>query len=224
MNINLAVDDRPVSEALILAWADGQERESVMALARQERRQTMNLRTMPGAELVVLRRLNGKFAGWAGVDVGSDRAHPEVFSQFVYPQFRGMGLGALLEHFWWAYLDSKGCSVGFMRMELDSNETLVERRLSSGYCREISPEELGPRFVGACHRCELFGVACRRQIFLAVDVRNALAACRRSRGTFDIGSLPMRITIERKERVPVFIAGEAFARRNSQFLQASSPA
>jgi hypothetical protein len=64
----------------------------------------------------------------------------------VYPQFRGLGLGGLLEHFWWAYLDSQGYSTGFMRMELDRNQTLVEQRLNSGYCRRETPEELGEQF------------------------------------------------------------------------------
>src|SRR5207245_2419777 len=84
----------------------------------------------------------------------ADPDHPELFSQFVYPQFRGFGLGGLLEHFWWAYLDSHGYSTGFMRMELDSNQTLVERRLHSGYCRRATPEELGQQFVTACRNCE----------------------------------------------------------------------
>jgi hypothetical protein len=59
-------------EVLILGWADAQERQRVIALAFREGRQTMKLRTMPNAELVVLRRSNGEFAGWTGVDVKTD--------------------------------------------------------------------------------------------------------------------------------------------------------
>lgn len=221
MNIKPAVDPRIYSETLILAWADRPARERVIALALQERRQTMNLRTKPGAELVVVRRLNGEFAGWAGVDVDTDPAYPEVFSQFVYPRFRGMGLGALLEHLWWAYLDSRACAVGYMRMELDSNETLVKRRLSSGYCRQVAVEGLAPRFVRSCHGCELFGAPCRRQIYLAVDVRKALAACVEARGDLDIDSLPMSVNVERRDAF--FVASEARTRLDSQLLQTPSP-
>lgn len=185
-------------EVLIFGWADSTERKRVIALAIQEGRQTMNLRTREGAELVVLRRSDGELIGWTGVDIKSDPARPELFSQFVYPRYRGVGLGALLEHFWWAYLDSHGYSTGFMRMELDSNGTLVERRLHSGYCRHATPEELGERFVTACHNCELFGTVCHRQIFLAVDVQKALAARRRSGGPLDINSLPLRVAAEPK--------------------------
>jgi hypothetical protein len=207
---------------LILAWADTQERQKVISLAFQEGRQTMNLRTMPNAELVVLRRSNGEFAGWAGVDVKTDPALPELFSQFVYPQFRGFGLGGLLEHFWWTYLDSQRCPTGFMRMELDSNQTLVERRLGSGYCRQVAPEQLGPRFVAACRRCELFGAACGRQVFLAVDVRKALAASARARGQLDIDSLPMRIVIEQKENIPVLSPSRHLPDEIRGFFQATS--
>jgi GNAT superfamily N-acetyltransferase len=183
-------------ESLTLAWADGDERRRVVALSVQERRQTMNLRTMPGAELVVLRRMNGEFAGWAGVDIKSDADHPELFSQFVFPLYRGVGLGALLEHFWWAYLDSHGCSTGFMRMELEKNRSLVLHRLRSGYCRQVPPENHW-QFVAACRQCELFGSACVQQVYLAVDVREALAASVRSRGNLDIDSLPMQIDIKK---------------------------
>lgn len=186
---------------LTLAWADARERECVVGLAASEGRQTMNLRTMPGAELVVLRRPGGGFAGWAGMDVGSDPEHPELFSQFVYPEFRGLGLGALLEHVWWAYLASRGCSTGYMRMELDSNRTLFEHRLGSGHYREVSRRELGLRFVRACRNCELFGTACHRQAYLAVDVEQALAASTRARGRLDIGSLPMCLAVSPGHRI-----------------------
>ena len=185
-----------VKETLTLAWADSEERKRIIDLSIQERRQTMNLRTRKGAEVVVLRRSDGRLIGWTGVDIKTDPARPELFSQFVYPQFRGIGLGGLLEHFWWAYLDGQGYSTGFMRMELDSNQTLVERRLHSGYCRLATPEELGQQFVTACRNCELFGTVCHLQIFLAVDVQRALAARRRSSGPLDINSLPLRIAVE----------------------------
>jgi len=182
-------------DTLTLAWADSEERKRIIDLSIRAGRQTMNLRTRKGAEVVVLRRSDGQLIGWTGVDIKTDPLHPELFSQFVYPQFRGVGLGRLLEHFWWAYLDGQGYSTGFMRMELDCNQALVERRLRSGYCRLATAEELGQQFVTACHDCELFGKACRQRIFLAVDVHRALAARRRSSGPLDINSLPLRVAM-----------------------------
>jgi GNAT superfamily N-acetyltransferase len=184
---------RPGEEALTLAWAYGRERLQVISLAASEGRQTMNLRTMPGAKLVVLRRPQGGFAGWAGMDADSDPKRPELFSQYVYPEYRGRGLGALLDHVWWAYLDGRGCATAYMRMELDSKGDLFQRRRASGYCRQISPEELGRKFVQACRHCELFGDPCRRQAFLAVDVQRALAASTRARGPLDIEALPIQV-------------------------------
>ena len=182
-----------LGESLTLAWADRDERRQVLALASQAGRQTMNLRTMPGAELFVLRRSTSGFAGWAGVDVTFDPRHPEVFSQFVYPQFRSAGIGSLLEHVWWSYLDSKSCATAFRRKELETNATLFKHRLASGYCRQVSTQELGTRFAWACRSCELFGHSCRRQVFLAVSVRKAPAASIATRGPLDLGAPPMRL-------------------------------
>lgn len=180
-------------EALTLAWADGVEKQQVISLAAIQARQTMNLRTMPGARLVVLRRPHGGFAGWAGVDADSDPECPELFSQFVNSRYRGCGLGGLLEHVCWAYLDRRGCAAAYLRMERDSNNELIERRCASGYYREVSPHDLGRKFVRACRSCELFGNRCRRQVFLAVDVKMALAASIRARGALDIDALPIQI-------------------------------
>lgn len=185
----------PASAILTLAWADARERQRVIQLASSEGRQTMNLRTMPGARLVVLRRPQGGFAGWAGMDADSDPARPEVFSQFVYPAYRGIGLGALLEHVWWAYLASRGCTTGYMRMELGSNRELFLYRLRSGYCRRVGRGELGSRFLSACRRCELFGDPCSRQVYLAVDVEAALAGTAPASGPLDIGALPVPVEL-----------------------------
>ena len=161
---------RPGEEPLTLAWADDRERQQVISLAASEGRQTMNLRTMPYAKLVVLRRPQGGFAGWAGMDADSDPKCPEVFSQYVYREYRGRGLAALLEHVSWAWLDSRGCRTAYMRTELDSSGGLFKRGRASGYCR---------------------------QVFLAVDVRTALAASIAARGPLDIDALPIRVGSER---------------------------
>ena len=182
-----ACDREPPSdgELLTLDWATAQEKQTVIRLAVREGRQTMNLRTMPGARLIVFRRPHGGIAGWAGLDITTDPVRPEVFSQFVYPEFRGSGLGGLLEHVVWAHLDGLGIPKVYMRMEIDSNDTLFEKRVASGYCREVFADELGSGFLAACRRCELFGAACRRQAFLAVDVAKAHALCNRARGPLD---------------------------------------
>lgn len=188
---------RPGEEPLMLAWADDRERQKVISLAASEGRQTMNLRTMPYAKLVVLRRPQGGFAGWAGMDADSDPRCPELFSHYVYPEYRGRGLGALLEHVWWSWLDGRRCRTAYMRTELDGSGDLFRRGRASGYCRQISPDELGRKFVRACRNCELFGNRCRRQVFLAVDVRTALAASIAARGALDIDALPIRVGYER---------------------------
>lgn len=186
----------PGDTTLTLAWANSSQRRQIVELARNEGRQTMNLRTMPGARLAILLTPDGSFAGWAGMDAETHPDRPEVFSQFVFPAYRGRGLGALLEHVWWAYLSSRGCRTAYMRMEIDSNDKLFEHRLASGYCREASPEELGTRFVSACRGCELYGNHCSRQAYLSVDVEKALDESVKRRGSLDIDRLPARLRID----------------------------
>ena len=157
---------RPGEEALTLAWADGRERELVIRLAASEGRQTTNLRTMPRARLAVLRRPQGGFAGWAGMDADSDPKCPELFSHYVYSEYRGRGLGALLEHLCWTYLDARGCRTAFMRMEVDGDKGLFKRGRASASCR---------------------------QVFIPVDVRTALAASIAARGPLDIEALPIQV-------------------------------
>jgi GNAT superfamily N-acetyltransferase len=160
------VETRSAAEALTLAWADGRERQQVISLAASEGRQTTHLRTMPGAKLAVLRRPQGGFAGWAGMDADSDPKCPELFSQYLYPAYRRRGLGALLEHLCWAYLDARGCRTAFMRMEVDGSEDVFKRGHAAGCCR---------------------------QVFVPVDVRTALAASIAARGPLDIEALPIQV-------------------------------
>lgn len=183
------------AETLTLDWASSQEKQRVIRLAVQEHRQTMNLRTRPGARLMVLRRPEGGFAGWGGLDMTSDPEHPEVFSLFIYPPFRGSRLGGLLEHVAWAHLDRHGVPTVYTRIEAGRDDSPLEKRLASGYCREVFADELGPRFLAACRDCELFGSACRRQAFLAIDVAKANAACNRVRGPLD-PTLPHVLKVE----------------------------
>jgi hypothetical protein len=100
----------------------------------------------------------------------------------------------VVEHVGWAYLDQRGCSTAYMRMELDHHGDLFKSGRESGYSRQISPEEVGRKFVWACRHCELYGDPCRRQAFLAVDVQRALAASIRERGPLDLETLPLRVS------------------------------
>jgi GNAT superfamily N-acetyltransferase len=169
---------RPGKEPLTLAWACERERQLAMNLAAIEGLHTVNLRTIPGARIVVLRRPQGGLAGWAGVDADSDPKRPEAFAHYVYPEYRGRGLRALLEHVGWAYLDQRGCATAYMRMELDHHhENLFRRRRMSGPCRH----------------CEQSGTSCRRQAILTVDVQRALAASTRERGPLDLEALPFQV-------------------------------
>ena len=75
---------------ITLTWADSRLRRRVIDLATEKGMQTTYLTRMPHAKIAVLSCADGRIAGWAGMDVETDPEHPEVFSGFVYPEFRGL--------------------------------------------------------------------------------------------------------------------------------------
>lgn len=158
--------------------------------------QTTNLRTMPRAKLAVLRCDDGRYAGWAGMDAETDPAHPEVFSGFIRPEFRGIGLGALLEHVWWAYISAWGCKTALIRLDCDCERRLVAFWLKTGYCRLALSSDLGRQSLGACRLCELFDSECVGNPYLVVNVEKALAVSKQRMGPLDICSLPIRFCID----------------------------
>lgn len=179
---------------ITLAWANDRERRRVIDIATKAGLETTCLRCMPRAKLVVLRCADGGIAGWAGMDAESDPEHPEVFSGFVQPRFRGLGLGALLEHTWWAYIAAWGYKTAYLRMECGSGQRLLSRWLDTGYCRRA--KESRPHAYGACRICALLGNECAGNPFLVVDVAQALAVNVQRMGPLDICSLPIRFNIE----------------------------
>lgn len=151
---------------------------------------------MSKAKLVVLRCLDGGFAGWAGMDVETNPGRPLLFSHFLYPEYRGLGLGALLEHVWWAYLSAWGCKIGYQHLESGSSKRLLKHKRTIEYCRQLMKQENVARQVEACHICELYDGGCKDQAYLAIDVEKALAASIRQRGPLDICGLPMSFWID----------------------------
>lgn len=195
---------------ITLAWADNRQRHRIIDLAAEAGLQTTSLRNLPQAKLVMLRCEDGRIAGWAGMDVETDPEHPEVFSGFVYPEFRRLGLGALLEHVWWAYISAWGCKTAFMRMECGSGQRLVSYWLETGYCRQASDSRLSRQFTGACHICDLFGAACAGNSYLMVDVEKALTASIQRTGPLDICRLPIRFSIETPQVLPTHDSSVTF--------------
>ena len=181
---------------ITLTWADSRLRRQVIDLAMEKGMQTTYLTRMPHAKIAVLSCADGRIAGWAGMDVETDPEHPEVFSGFVCPEFRGLGLGMLLEHVWWAYLSAWGYKTAYMRMECGAGQRLVRHWLETGYCRPTFDDTPATPFQESCRICELFAATCSGSPYLVVDVDKALAISVRRTGPMDICRLPLRLNVE----------------------------
>ncbi|MEJ2591202.1 MAG: GNAT family N-acetyltransferase [Candidatus Thiodiazotropha sp.] len=181
---------------ITLTWADSHLRRRVIDLATETGMQTTYLTRMPHAKIAVLCCADGRIAGWAGMDVETDPEHPEVFSGFVCPEFRGLGLGTLLEHVWWAYLSAWGYKTAYMRMECGAGQRLVRHWLETGYCRPTFDDTPATPFQESCRVCELFAATCSGCPYLVVDVEKALAVSVRRTGPVDICRLPLRLNVE----------------------------
>jgi GNAT superfamily N-acetyltransferase len=179
-----------------LSWANQRQRRRVIDMATEAGLQTTNFRSMPRAKVAVLLCADGRYAGWAGMDAETDPAHPEVFSGFIRPEFRGFGLGALLEHVWWAYTAAWGCKTALIRLECGSEQRIATFWLKTGYCKQAMRSDLGRQSLGACRLCELFGSECVGNPYLVVDVEKALAVSMQRMGPLDICSLPIRFSVD----------------------------
>lgn len=187
---------------ITLAWADNRQRHRIIDLATKAGLHTLSLKNSPKAKIVVLRCADGRIAGWAGMDVETDPEHPEVFSGFVCPEFRGHGLGSLLEHVWWAYISAWGCKTAYMRLDCAVSQHVVNAWRKTGYCYPATDSWRSRQLTGACPICELFALECEGSTHLAVDIEKALAVSIQRMGHLDICRLPIRFSIETTQVSP----------------------
>jgi hypothetical protein len=163
-----------------LSWADPATRQSIVAGLREGGRQTMNLRLMPSAKMLVLREVSSKkVIGFAGLDDEYFPAYPELFSLHVDADCRSLRLGTLLEAARAAYLLARGHVVAYTRMEKATNDALLSYRLQSRAFIALPKRSLAPAYTANCHQCELYGGACTKQAFLLVDLAALLERGRR---------------------------------------------
>lgn len=178
---------------LILDWADHLQRQKIIDLAEQMGRQTAHLRSLPEAKLAILRFPDGELVGWAGMNTEAKHDSPKLFSHFIYPQYRGLKLGRLLEHVWWAYLAAWGYKIGYLNLEQGNSKRLLKYRLTTKHCPHLTEQSKSTRQKNACLHCELKYCDRKGQTYHAIDVEKALAARVRSMGKLDICKFPIRI-------------------------------
>lgn len=188
-------------------FAAAEERKAIMATMRAEGRQTMNLRLMPTAQLLTLKTSDGDIIGWAGFDYRHNPAFPELFSQFVAPDFRHFLLGLALVHSRALILQENGVKEAFFRMDAGSNADLLELRTNLKLYRTLSKEEVDPEWQSYCTKCELHQKTCLKQVYLAFSVDDLVTFGNRRLGTAQDFALPKALvlrhgSVRRSEPLP----------------------
>lgn len=219
----LPAQEIPPTLTFQLDWASPSEREEIMAQMRALGRQTMNLRVMKDSRLLRIRAPDdgNKIVGWAGLDAWHTPEMAELFSLFVFPEYRAYLVGLILETARCSFLVKECPHVKrvLVRMEASSNTSLLRYRLGAELMVEAGENEISPETLVLCHQCELFGNSCARQAFLWVDIDRFL-----SRGYDRIGhevtteGLPKLITLDpnrmRKAPRPLHDQGPAVKGRS----------
>ncbi len=185
----------------VLNWASQAERGHIFKTMKDNGRQTMNLRIMPTAKLILLKSVSrgGAIAGWGGLDFEHNPKFPEVFSQFVFPQYRTYLLGLALIHIRALLLQENGFKTGYFRMEAESNAELFAMRTSSGLYRAIPDAEVDQNWKNNCTNCELYKVSCMKQAYLKFDVDQVVEFGTRRLGMTATAHFPKELILREEQ-------------------------
>lgn len=178
-----------------LEWAAPNVLDDILARMRSEGRQTMNIRTAEEAHVLVC-RLDDEPVGWAGLDIATWPAYPELFSLYLYPEYRRYTIGLLLETARWKYVHDMGVKVAYARMELATNFRLFRYRLETGLFKAVDPEDFPKEWLDRCGGCELYGNHCTQQRYVSIDIERALESGQSRLGEMNLDDLPRKFTLE----------------------------
>ena len=201
---HLLLNKRPRMDFLVKI-AHPYEKEHIMKIMLGEHRQTMNLRVMPTAKLVLLQDpyYNNKIVGWMGFDYQHNPQFPETFSLFLTPNYRGIHLSLILKHAVYSILDFRGITKSYIRMEASHNQRLIDHNTDSGFYRILSPSEINPEWQSMCFQCELYQKKCVSQAYLEVDITKLITSLNNKFGKLLDMYFPKSISLK-----PQFIKGK----------------
>jgi hypothetical protein len=179
---------------LDLATTD--ELKIILSRLKEGRRQTMNFRTMPTAQALVLKVAETqKIIGWQGFDHHHRPDYPEKFSLHLDEEYRSFLLGLALEHGLAVYLQKHNVPHAYVRMESSSNSSLLDWRVKTGIYKRQAISELNPEWVANCKKCELFGKKCPEQTFFQFDVNEWVEFGNRRLGIHQHISFPANVVL-----------------------------
>lgn len=180
-----------------IGWASPSEKSALVPLLQSLARQTMNLRIMPTAHLLVLRHGDTP-VGWIGTDAQHAAEFPELFSFYLEPSYRNfrLGFGPLLRKLAMQYLRGEGRSHVFVRIEASHNGRMIDFAESQGGGRLVKREALPTEFLHLCTQCELYLKDCQTQAYLELSVDQALEGLTAIAPELTPASLPLRFYLE----------------------------
>ena len=180
-------------------WATDVERKSILKKMLAADRQIMNLTSMPTSKLLVLKdKKLGKIIGWEGLDFEHNPKFPEVFSQFVEPEYRSYLLGLALSHACACVMDSNGIEKVFLRMESATNDKLLNIRTTSKIYKLIPEEEIDMEWKSMCKECNLYGSHCTEQAFLYYNTSEWVEFGNRRLGYLEDFKIPQTLTLKKE--------------------------
>lgn len=144
------------------------ESKFILENIRANRRQSMNIRTMHDPRLFVLKS-DEQIMGWIGISMGHFKDYAEYFSLFVLPEYRGQGLGLLLELQVVETAIKNNFRELHFRVDSDSSRRLFDIRLQSKEMKIISPPDIVKKM---CQDCELYKTACFEQVFFVMNLND----------------------------------------------------
>lgn len=172
------------------------EKELIMKLMMSKNRQTMNLRLMSNAKLLLLQNTDNIIVGWAGVDYEFNPKFPETFSLFIMPNYRKKRLSLILKHALYSILHFNGISKAYIRMEAMQNKSLMAHNLKTGAYYLLNGDEIDDAWKENCLKCELYKNSCQSQSYLEVDVLKLFHYCNNKLGAISDINFPKSVILE----------------------------
>lgn len=178
--------------------ANSREKDFIMKIMNSENRQTMNLRLMPNAKLLLLQDKDNDnaTAGWAGVDYEFNPKFPETFSLFIIPNYRSRHLSLILKHALYSILYFNRVSKAYIRMEAIQNKSLMAHNLKTGAYRLLNADEVNSSWRENCFTCELYNNSCQSQSYLEVDVIKLFNYCNNKLGAISDIIFPKSVILK----------------------------
>lgn len=191
------INKRPLSLSYQVRLASHEELKNIVVALKLMGRQTMNFRTMPDTQALVLidNENQDKIIGWHGFVLNGDHGISEKFSLHLEPNYRNFLLGLALETVLYKYLHSKDVIFSIIRMNRSETPSLLDYRMKTGVVKPMHSEDFPESWLNKCDGCELYKKNCMEQDFFEADVIKGIALGEKRLGPINFIQLPVQIRL-----------------------------